>query len=226
MAMEHSTTERADTAEHTYDAVIIPGGGITPVGGLPEWTRRRLEKALEHTAETRFFICLSAGTFHKPLPRDTDGFAIFESVLAAQYLRQKGIEESRILYETCSYDTLGNAYFARVIHTDPLQLRRLNVITSAFHLPRTQAIFESVFALENENTGYELSFAAVSDEGLDAAMIAARTEREQASLVQFRERSQRVNNLQDLHRWLFADHNAYRLAGQREALNASVLASY
>lgn len=226
MAMDDRTESTGDMMDTRYDAVIIPGGGITPAGALPDWTCRRLDKALEDASDSRFFICLSAGTFHKPLPCDADGFAIFESVLAAQYLCQQGICESRILCETCSYDTLGNAYFARVIHTDPMQLRRLKVITSAFHMPRTQAIFESVFALENETMGYALSFAAVSDEGLDEVMIAARTEREQASLVQFRERSQCVNNLQDLHRWLFSDHNAYRLGGQREALNASVLASY
>ncbi len=48
----------------------------------------------------------------------------------------------RIWAETASLDTIGNAYFARVIHTDPAGLRRLLVVNSAFHMPRTRMIFD------------------------------------------------------------------------------------
>ncbi|MEM9121473.1 MAG: YdcF family protein [Cyanobacteria bacterium P01_F01_bin.56] len=102
---------------------------------------------LAHAPPPRFLIPLSAGTTHKPPPLDVNGFPILEFVAAARYLQHRGIEGSRILPETVSLDTIGNAYFVRLQHIEPLQLQRLHVITSAFHLPRTQAIFDWIFAL-------------------------------------------------------------------------------
>ena len=90
---------------YKWDAVIIPGGGVSADGELPPWTLRRLDAALE-SKSARYFITLSAGTFHKPLPVDADGFPIFESVVAAQYLQRAGIKSSRVLFETCSFDPL------------------------------------------------------------------------------------------------------------------------
>lgn len=208
-----------------WDAVIVPGGGVSADGKLPPWTVRRLKSALDIEA-TRYYICLSAGTFHKPLPRDDAGFPVYESVVAAQYLREAGIAEERLLFETSSYDTLGNAYFARTVHTDPLKLQRLNVITSEFHMPRTRAIFEFIFSDRFSAGPYSLSFESVSDEGLDEAVIAERRQREADSLERFLARSSDVHTVRDLHRWLFIEHNAYNLTGQREQLSQALLTSY
>ena len=62
---------------------------------------------------------------------------------------------SRILAETCSYDTIGNAFFARTVHTDPRGLRRLLIVNSKFHMPRTEAIFRWVFGAAPD-CGYDL----------------------------------------------------------------------
>jgi uncharacterized SAM-binding protein YcdF (DUF218 family) len=106
-----------------YDAILIPGGGVREGGLLPSWVRRRLDRALElHRGE--FVIALNAGTPHRPPPLDGNGFPIFESVAAARYLISAGILQELILTETHSYDTIGNAYFSRVIHADPQRLRR------------------------------------------------------------------------------------------------------
>src|SRR5574341_227154 len=107
-----------------YDAILIPGGGVREGGDLPLWTKRRLDRAIE-TQRGEFIITLSAGTLHRPPPSDADGFPIFESIAAAAYLVRRGIEPRRILAETCSYDTIGNAFFSRVVHVDPLGLRKL-----------------------------------------------------------------------------------------------------
>lgn len=210
---------------YEWDAVIIPGGGVSAGGELPLWTQRRLDAALE-SESAQYFITLSAGTFHKPLPFDAEGFPVFESVVAAQYLQRCGIDASRVLFETCSYDTVGNAFFARTIHTEPLRLCRLKVITSEFHMPRTQAIFEFIFSERFSALDYELAFEVVSDEGLNQQVIAERRKRETESLQRFLARSGDVKNAADLHRWLFHEHNAYSLEGQREQLSPELLASY
>ena len=123
------------------DAVLIPGGGLLPSGEVVPWVQARLERAIALTPPPTYFLPLSAGTTHKAPPLDAEGFPIWESVAAGRYLMARGIASYRILPETISLDTIGNAYFARIQHLEPLQLRRLHVITSEFHLPRTIAIF-------------------------------------------------------------------------------------
>ncbi len=149
-----------------YDAILIPGGGVRDGGELPEWSKRRFDMAMKYP-HVQYYIPLSAGTFHKPPLLDAAGFPIYESIAGARYLMAAGVEESKILCETCSYDTIGNAYFARVIHVEPLMLKRILVITSAFHFPRTKEIFTWVFGLDHNSLGVELDFESVSDAGLD-----------------------------------------------------------
>ncbi len=58
----------------------------------------------------------------------------------------QGVNDNQILKEVASYDTIGNAYFAATIHAIPAMWRSLGIVTSAFHMPRSRAIFETVFA--------------------------------------------------------------------------------
>jgi uncharacterized SAM-binding protein YcdF (DUF218 family) len=126
-----------------FDAILIPGGGLKSDGSLTPFVQARLDRALERSAE--FYIPLSAGTPHLATPLDARGYPIFEAIPAARYLHSRGIPRRQILPEVFSYDTIGNAFFARTVHTDPLGLRRLLTINSEFHMARTEAIFRWVF---------------------------------------------------------------------------------
>ena len=72
---------------------------------------------------------------------------LFEGVAYSDYLLSRGVPAAKLLKETASYDTLGNAYFSAVIHAWPLQWRKIAVVTSAFHMARTEVAFGTVFAL-------------------------------------------------------------------------------
>jgi DUF218 domain len=189
-----------------FDAVLIPGGGLTPSGALTPFVRARLDRALAHSAD--LYIPLSAGTPHLPPPLDARGYPIFESIPAAQYLHERGIPKSRILTETCSYDTIGNAFFARTVHTDPRGLRRLLIVNSKFHMPRTEAIFRWVFGAAPD-CGYNLVFEATEDIGLCREALKARAEREIASLAVVRNLASSIVTLSGVHRWIFTEHGAY-----------------
>ena len=89
-------------------------------------------------------VVLSAGTTHKPNPRDVRGFPVKECTSEAFALKKLGVASDHIYQESVSLDTIGNAYFLRTIHTDPVRWRRLLVITSEFHMNRTRAIFDWV----------------------------------------------------------------------------------
>ena len=132
---------------HKFDSILIPGGGLLNDGSLPPWTVARLEHALSLKDVCRWFILLSGGTVHKPPPLDEGDFPYFESHEMAKFLVKSGLESARVLTEISSYDTIGNAYFSRLLFTEPLALKKLLIVTSEFHMPRTQAIFEWIFKL-------------------------------------------------------------------------------
>jgi hypothetical protein len=132
-----------------------------------------------------------------------------ESHAGAGYLLDHGIVAGRIFCETTSYDTIGNAYFSRVQLTDPLGWRRLLIITSQFHMPRTEAIFEWIYGFDS-TVPYRLEFAAAPDDGLSETALQVRSERERASLRSVKQLRGRVTSMREIARWLFTKHKAYR----------------
>jgi len=155
---------------------------------------------------------LSAGTPYRPSPVDERGFPIFEARAGAGYLERRGVDPRRILIEESSYDTIGNAYFSRVIHIVPRAFRRVLVVTSAFHLARTEAVFRWVYALDGPCCTVE--FESVPDIGIEPEALDARVAKERTSLESFQRISAGIGALAELHRWLFTEHAAYR-AGRR-----------
>jgi hypothetical protein len=197
-----------------YDAIVIPGGGVRDDGVLPAWVIARFDRAIELAADA-WLMPLSAGTPYRPPPLDERGFPIFEARAGAEYLESRGVDPRRILIEESSYDTIGNAYFSRVVHIVPRGFRRVLVITSAFHMPRTEAVFRWVYSLDSGCCSVD--FESVPDVGIDAGALAARIAKERTSLETFGEVRARIGTLAELHRWLFTEHAAYR-AGARSSL--------
>jgi hypothetical protein len=198
-----------------HDVVIVPGGGVQPDGSVAPWVRNRLDRALELSGGAPI-LCLSAGTVHKPLPLDARGRPLFEAAAGARYLLERGFDPALILTEAASWDTLGNAYFARVIHAEVCGWRRLLIVNSAFHMPRTEAIFRWVFALP-PHTGYHLEFETVADVGMPPADLEFRRAREEASLNRVRLLEPRIRTIAGLHRFLFTEHDAYSAQGLNQS---------
>jgi hypothetical protein len=194
-----------------YDAILVPGGGVRQGGELPIWVKRRFDKVLE-IYNNEYIIALSAGTLLKPPPLDNRGFPLFESVAGANYLINNGIPPKKILVETCSYDTIGNAFFARLIHVEPRRFRRLLIITSEFHMPRTESIFKWIFGLNPILDNNELDFLAVSDEGMDEKALNARKMAERVNLAKLSLTKKRIHTMEELHKWLFTRHDAYAVS--------------
>lgn len=196
----------AGRIETRFDAVLIPGGGLKSSGELLPYVRARLDAAAARDA--LFYIPLSGGTPHRPQPLDANAYPIFESIPAAQYLHRLGIARNRILPETSSYDTIGNAFFARALHTDPRGLRRLLIVNSEFHMPRTEAIFRWVFGAA-PGEGYAVAFETTPNTGISPQSLTARREREAASLEGVLDLASRITTFADLHDWLYSEHGAY-----------------
>jgi vancomycin permeability regulator SanA len=184
-----------------YDAIFILGGSYINKNTLPSWVESRLNTAIYMEDKTKLFIVLSRGTTHKAPDRDEYGYPIDESSIMANYLIDRDIPKSKIIKETWSFDTIGNAYAALTHHAIPKNLRKILIITSDFHMPRTKAIFDKVFSLS--------PLEIFSLEYLETESQLSISDKEVASLKSWIERSRSIYTLCDLHDFIFHEHNAY-----------------
>ncbi len=209
-----------------YDCIFIPGGGLLPDGFLPSWTIARLDRAISLIPQTRFVAFLSGGTVHKPPPLDQDGFPIFESRQAALYLVQQGLDPTQLLTEISSYDTIGNAYFSRLLFAEPGKLQHLLVITSEFHLPRIKAAFKWIYGLSPLDVNYQLTYESVPNRGLTRKTLKARISREEKSLNTLLNTKKGINSLKDFQSWFYTKHDAYSVLSKPETADGDALESY
>ena len=208
------------------EAVLVLGGGVREGGSLPPWAKARFDLAL-NLAGDAVFMCLSAATTHRPPPLDGQGFPISEAVAGARYLVNNGVPAERIRLEATSLDTIGNAWFSKVLHVDPAGWSRVLVVTSEFHMPRTESIFTWIYG--SEPGKYALSFAASPNDGITPEGLQARNTREQRSLQNLRGIQQQLRTPRQLYSWIYAEHDAYSVTGQlrpRPPLDPEVMESY
>ena len=208
------------------DLLVVLAGGVDDHGTPHEAVQRRLRAAANAYQQQQrgasrapSIVCNGGGTTHKPKWVDPSGYAVPEAALMAKQLVALGVGEGDVYVEGYSDDTIGNAFFLRVMHAD---LRpdwtRVRVITSAFQMRRTRAIYDWVFSLRPLPVGkprYELSYEPVSDEGaLPERVLRSRRRRENASLRAFLSGDLVARtSLSDVHRWLYLKHSGYTATG-------------
>ena len=200
--------------------VVIPGGGLAADGSPAAWVKPRLDAALA-VEGCPPLVLLSAGTPYKAPLLNAGGFPITESKAYADYLVDRGCSRDRIFGDTWSLDTIGNAYFCRLMHCEPAGWRRLLIINSSFHMPRTRAIFDWIFSLTPTPQFYELSYIQVPNMGLDPAALAAREAKEAVALATLAPQIASIQTLSQAHEFIFHAHTAYRYARAEVAAAAA-----
>lgn len=103
-------------------------------------SRARADKAAQMFLSGGFdYIITSGWSFETKLQRPV-------AALMKDYIFQTHhIDERKIFNSPRSRDTVGDAVFCRADIVEPLNICELHVVTSAYHLARTQAIFNFVF---------------------------------------------------------------------------------
>jgi hypothetical protein len=173
-------------------------------------------------------LCLSAGTAHLSQLLSLDGLPIWESTACASYILSK-MKESKeeednsnlnsnnsnsnypeIYVETTSYDTIGNAFYARTSHTDIMKnWNNLLIITNEFHMERTQKIFNWIYSIDNKGSNYELFFLQSPNIGLSSEAITARKQREHQSSIHIDQLVKEKTTLQQVYQFLTNEHSLY-----------------
>ncbi len=125
-----------------------------------------------------------------------------------------------------SRDTIGNAFFTRIMHTDIMNLKNLCIITSDFHIERTREIFKWVFRLSPVTLKYKIDFCATENTGLSKDEIEARSEREKENTKKIKRLAGKIKTMKHFHQWIFTEHKAYSMNGQVEKLSRKILKGY
>jgi uncharacterized SAM-binding protein YcdF (DUF218 family) len=184
-------------------------------------------------------LCLSAGTAHMPQLLGQDGLPIWESTSCAGYLAEHHQLSSSVYVETASYDTIGNAYYARTSHTDITGWRNLLIVTNEFHMTRTRSIFDWIFheltddppvsrspnhesskhrrrhphyrsGGKNKKSEYQLYYLSSPNVGLDSSSIAARRQKEAESTKMVQQLlAPQYQSLKQVHWFLTHNHSLY-----------------
>ena len=132
----------SDEVLSTLDIVVILGGGMYPREGFRMWSELSGPAYSRLCNGVRIFKQSSAGTLVLTGggPKDIESEAEVMKVLALEL----GVPESRIIIETRSKNTKENA----VNLIKPLsstQARRIGLVTSALHMPRSVKVFRETF---------------------------------------------------------------------------------
>ena len=219
--------------------IVVPGAGQTPGGTVNAWTELRLARALElweASDKLATIATLSRGTVHKPNPRDADGFDVTECATNARWLLKRGVPPHLLVEESLSLDTIGNAVYLRALLAPggDASWARIVVVSNAWHMERTTAIFEHVLSIPAKPRGprpqWSVAFDTVPD-GMEGAALEGRAAREAASLVAWKRGTQLLlPTLEAALRWLSLHHAAYatsRLNHRRvDVPGAGALATY
>ena len=184
-----------------YNAIIVLGGSFIDENTLPEWVEKRLDNAIERDDICDHFILLSRGSPHKPPVLCNDGHAIDECQIMANYMIERNVNPQKILLDSWSMDTIGNAYSALMMHCVPRNLRRLLIITSDFHMPRSRSIFEKAFSLFPIKI-FDLDF-------LETPSLLKISDREKKSFENWKIKKEKIKTLEEFHEFVFEKHEIY-----------------
>ncbi|SFR64025.1 YdcF family protein [Halogeometricum limi] len=89
-----------------------------------------------------------------------------ECGVMGDYAVRRGVDPDRILLDPSAYDTIGNAYFTRVLVDDVgLDVRDVAVVTDDFHARRSQYAFEQCFG---RGVAVDTTYAVETDTPVDS----------------------------------------------------------
>jgi len=210
-APEH-WTEYAPLDSHEIDAIFVLAGGLDDMMQVHPWVRGRLDTAAAIHEEYKVpIICLGGGTYHKPAPISEHGYVIHESTACAHYLvNERGVDADKVYKEWASYDTIANGLFAFQHFIVPLKLKHVIVITSEFHMPRTQTIFQHMQQLHQGLARCRIEFEVTQNFMDDQSVLEDRKQREGNSLRKYQTSVvQHITSLTAFVHWFYTEHACY-----------------
>ena len=209
-----------------FDAIIVLFGGLEKDGTPHPWVISRLDKALEFSSGSKFIVLAGRGTPYRPSPRDKNGFAIDECAACAKYLIFRGFNPKKIILENVSMDTIGNGYFTRFLLAEPMRLRKILIVTSEFHMPRSKEILKWIYALKPTPIKYKLEFEESPNIGFGIGLGKLKAAREIAKLKKLKTLIKKIKTMRQMREFIFFKHGVYSCSGKVEKLKGEIVKTY
>ena len=131
--------------------IVVLGYALTTYGQMKDELIGRLEVALASAIKypNAYILCTGGGTASKARTKTEAG-------QMAQWLKDHGIAESRIIIENESLSTVQNAQFScKILERDYPQVTHLAIVSSDYHIPRGTLLFHTQLALNAQKSGGE-----------------------------------------------------------------------
>lgn len=214
---------------NNLEGIFVLAGGIDETGKCHPWVQKRLLLAFKLYKILKVPIyCIGGGSYHIPPIRNKHDYVIHESTSCAEFLIRLGVESDHIYKEWSSYDTIANGFFSFTNFIIPQEISNMALITSEFHMLRSQEIFSWMKDIFNSNVS--INYYSVSDKGLDKDLIDIRTKREQNSHKNIVKLREKIRTVKDFHKWMFTKHKAYssnsELLRQVDVVSEEIKKSY
>jgi uncharacterized SAM-binding protein YcdF (DUF218 family) len=123
----------------TFDAVIVLANEMDPTGTLNKESSLRANLAAKLMSELRIPYIVTCGWAYR-----SDSSILIADALKS-YLISIGVQSDKIITETNSRDTVGDAVFTKINVSEPRGLIKVCVVTSNYHVPRASKIFDFVY---------------------------------------------------------------------------------
>ena len=122
------------------DAVIVLANQMDENGLLNSESKARACKAVEILNDRRISNIVSCGWAY----RDDSDIKIADA-FKSYIINSLGVNPSKVLTELNSRDTVGDAYFTKINLALLLNWKSLCIVTSDYHVKRTQEIFSFIY---------------------------------------------------------------------------------
>jgi DUF218 domain len=201
--------------EKAYQLLL---NGLNSPQKLSDNSLIRLEKLMTVWDRVSCIILSTGFTRYKPPFLNAWGYPVTESRVAACTLLDRGIHRSKILTEETSSDAIGSIYFGMLLFVQPLNIRALSIVTSAFHIPRAQAIADWICSLSGWGTVPEVTFERAPDPVMSRDLEELVRAKEAEGLQNVDGLRQSIRTVSDMCIWLQIEHKAYSFDGQVDPL--------
>lgn len=194
---------------NTDNYIVVLAGGIDNNGNVNKWVENRLKLCIDEYKTNKYnkIICLGGGSYHKKPVTNSKGYIIHESTSCAEFLIENGISPTKIIKEWGSYDTIANGYFLFSNFIKQLNIKKIKVITSEFHIDRTKLIFNYMNNVFNYNIEIEYDFT--KDTNVEVYIIESRKKREIKSYKSIKNILNYLDTLKKFTEWFYCEHKAY-----------------
>ena len=136
------------------EVLVVLGSPNSPEGHLSEIAKSRLDCAADLYDENKRILCTGGWGAHFNIALKAHG------IYAKNYLLEKGIPEQSFLDIALSSNTVEDAVKSKEI-LSRLDVSRISIITSDFHIERVKLIFGEIFK------GLEIQFIEVKSDFLN-----------------------------------------------------------